>query len=119
MPANALLIYQTDSTPGFYFNRGTSASPEWIFLGGGPGGNHLEDRIPIDSLPYTITTAGSYYVTAHLTGPVGINISSSNVTLDLNGYTLLGTAGNSSEGIEVTADRYQYRDTQWRCSCLG
>jgi hypothetical protein len=101
-PANALLIYQTDSSPGFYFNRGTPVTPEWIFLQGLPGENHLEDRIPIDSLPYTISNTGSYYVTDNLNGPVGITISTSNVTLDLNGYSLVGTVGNNSEGIEVS-----------------
>jgi hypothetical protein len=101
-PANALLIYQTDNMPGFYFNRGTPSTPEWIFLQGLPGENHLEDRIPIDSLPYTISATGSYYVTANLSGAVGITISVSNVTLDLNGYTLKGTPGNNSEGIEVS-----------------
>jgi len=28
-PATALLIYQTNETPGFYYNAGTSASPNW------------------------------------------------------------------------------------------
>lgn len=102
MPANALLIYQTDNTTGFYYNRGTPAAPEWIFLTSPPADNHLEDRIPIDSLPYTISVSGSYYVTSDLSGPAGINISVSNVTLDLNGYAVRGTGGNTSEGIEVT-----------------
>lgn len=102
MPANALLIYQTDNMPGFYFNRGTPTVPEWLFLTGMPGDGHLEDRIPIDSLPYNITATGSYYVTDNLSGAVGINISVSNVTIDLNGYSLTGTPGNASEGIEVT-----------------
>ncbi len=103
LPANALLIYQTDNTSGFYYNRGTPVAPEWIYLTSMPGDTHLEDRIPIDSLPYTISTTGSYYVTANLSGPVGITISTSNVSLDLNGYALIGTAGNASEGIKLSA----------------
>jgi hypothetical protein len=102
MPANALLIYQTDGTAGFYYNQGTPQAPVWIYLPGEPGEGHLEDRIPIDSLPYTISMTGSYYVTANLTGAVGITITTSNVTLDLNGYTLKGSPGNTSEGVEVT-----------------
>ncbi len=102
MPATALLIYQTNNNPGFYFNRGTPVSPQWIFLSTMPVESHQEDRIPIDSLPYTISVTGSYYVTANLNGPVGITITTSNVTLDLNGYTLKGTPGNTSEGIKVT-----------------
>lgn len=103
MPATALLIYQTDNQAGFYFNKGTPVSPEWISLSTLSDIIHLEDRIPIDSLPYNITAPGSYYVTENLLGPVGITISSSHVTLDLNGYALKGTPGNTSEGIEVTA----------------
>jgi hypothetical protein len=53
-------------------------------------------------LPYSISSPGSYYVSDNLLGPVGINISSSHVTVDLNGYALKGTPGNTSEGIEVT-----------------
>src|SRR5688572_33486977 len=28
-PANGLMIYQTDNNPGFYFNKGTAATPNW------------------------------------------------------------------------------------------
>lgn len=38
-PANGLLIYQTDNTPGFYYNAGTSGSPSWTQLGGNSGGS--------------------------------------------------------------------------------
>ncbi len=31
-PATGLLVYQTDGTKGFYYNIGTSASPDWIGL---------------------------------------------------------------------------------------
>lgn len=101
-PANALLIYQTDNEPGFYFNRGTPDAPEWVSLTTLSDVVHLEDRIPIDSLPYDITTPGSYYLTSDLNGATGINIMTSNVTLDLNGYAIRGTPGNNSQGIEVT-----------------
>jgi hypothetical protein len=38
-PATGLLIYQTDNTPGFYYNAGIPATPNWIFLGAtGPAG---------------------------------------------------------------------------------
>jgi hypothetical protein len=31
-PANGLLIYQTDNSPGFYYNAGTAAAPNWTAL---------------------------------------------------------------------------------------
>jgi len=103
LPANALLIYQTDQDPGFYYNQGTPVAPQWVSLSVMTDLDHIEDRIRIDSLPYTISSPGSYYVTADLSGSVGINISTSHVTLDLNGYSVRGLSGNNSEGIEVTA----------------
>lgn len=34
-PANGLMVYQTDGTPGFYFNAGTSGSPNWVVITSG------------------------------------------------------------------------------------
>ena len=33
-PAKSLLIFQTDGVEGFYFNAGTSITPDWQLLGG-------------------------------------------------------------------------------------
>ena len=68
--------------------------------------DQIEPRTPISALPYGISTGGSYYLTTSLTGVGGnlngINISSGNVTLDLNGFTLQGVPG-SGAGIRITA----------------
>ena len=58
--------------------------------------SQVEPRIPISSLPYDISAPGSYYVTSNLTGvssAYGIRINSSDVTLDLSGFTLTGVPG--------------------------
>lgn len=78
--------------------------------GPGPGMKTLdqvEARIPISSIPATISSAGSYY----LTGPLattssahGIQISAHNVTLDLNGYSLTGST-NALSGVYVSGIR--------------
>jgi hypothetical protein len=52
---------------------------------------------------------GSYYLTTNLTatgvaGQHGITISADHVTLDLNGFSLIGVAG-SGDGIRVPAAR--------------
>jgi len=63
----------------------------------------IEPRTPISSLPYTITAPGAYFVTTNLVGVAntnGITIATSNVVLDLRGFTLQGVAGSSS-GIFV------------------
>ena len=51
----------------------------------------------ITKLPYTISEPGSYKVMADLVGIAGshgITIDSSNVTLDLNGFSLHGVGGS-------------------------
>ncbi|MBI5387521.1 MAG: right-handed parallel beta-helix repeat-containing protein [Verrucomicrobia bacterium] len=71
----------------------------------------IEPRTPVgtattpgDSLSsYRIAQPGAYYLTTNLTGVsgrIGIGIDSDNVTLDLNGFALIGVTG-SSIGIAV------------------
>lgn len=55
------------------------------------------------SATFRITQPGSYYLTGNITGSsgkFGIEVVASNVTIDLNGFTLQGTSG-SLEGINV------------------
>lgn len=56
--------------------------------------DQVESRIPISSLPFSISTPGSYYLTANLSvsSGNGINIIADQVTLDLNGYAIASTA---------------------------
>ena len=65
-----------------------------------------DPRTPIPALPFKITAQGSYYLTANLTatgGGAGITISADNVTLDLNGFALIGGGSGSVAGINVPA----------------
>ena len=65
-----------------------------------------DPRTPISSLPFKITAEGSYYLTANLiaTGSTaGITISADNVTLDLNGFALVGGGSGNVTGINVPA----------------
>lgn len=60
----------------------------------------VEPRIPIASVPFTITNAGSYYLTGNLTSTgTGVEIMASDVTLDLMGFSLTG--GNTNLGINL------------------
>jgi hypothetical protein len=61
----------------------------------------IEPRTPISSVPYTISSPGSYYLTTNLTSgsfQAGIAILADNVTLDLSGFALIGVP-NSFSGI--------------------
>ena len=67
----------------------------------------IEPRIPISSLPFTISASGSYYFTGNLqfsaaTGHA-ITISASDTTLDLMGFTLSSTAGVTGNAIHVNS----------------
>lgn len=57
-----------------------------------------DQRVPISVLPYTIILPGSYYLTKSLSVSTGdgIVINASNVTLDLNGFTITSNTGTSS-----------------------
>ena len=104
MPANGLLVFQTDEMDGFYYNEGTPGSPQWKSLSGGSSSDTVscETRTPIDSLPWTIDQPGSYFVTRNLVGKNnqnGITIKSNNVFLDLNGFELRSGGGTAGDGI--------------------
>jgi hypothetical protein len=67
--------------------------------------SQIEPRTPISSLPFTITSAGSYYLTTNLTGVAGANgitVQASGVTIDLRGFALAGVAG-SLNGLTVSS----------------
>ena len=63
----------------------------------------LEARTPISGAPFPINASGSYYLTGPLTVTTGnaITINASQVTLDLNGYTISSTAA-SANGTGIT-----------------
>jgi hypothetical protein len=67
--------------------------------------DQMEPRTPISSLPFTISSSGSYYLTKNLqfTAASGdaITINSSNVTLDLEGFTLSSIAAVTGNAIQI------------------
>lgn len=75
----------------------------------------VEPRTPIQSLGasgsamHAIFSSGSYYLTGNLivpAGSIGIQVSADNVTIDLNGFSILGSgSGASSNGINVPSAR--------------
>jgi parallel beta-helix repeat protein len=64
--------------------------------------DEVEPRTQINSVPYTISSSGSYYLTKNLisTG-TGITIASDDVTLDLCGFTLTGPGSGATYGIYI------------------
>jgi len=76
--------------------------------------NQVEPRIPITSLPATISQPGSYYLASNMTcyalGSNGITITSSEVTLDLCGFTLTGSGATGGHGIYASAINVHVRN---------
>lgn len=94
-PATSLLVYQTNGTPGYYFNSGTPASPVWtrltttsgtvtsIFTGTGISGGPITGSGTI-SLDQTYTD--DRYVNRSgdvMTGMLTLNNSTSNASLNI------------------------------------
>ena len=64
----------------------------------------VQPRIPISSIPFNILAPGSYYFTTNLYAPTnyyGITILANDVTIDLNGFSLVGI-GAAVPGITTT-----------------
>lgn len=67
--------------------------------------DQIEPRTPISTLPFTISSPGSYYLTGNLTATAdgnAITVAADNVTLDLNGFTLAGGGTGSRRAILIS-----------------
>ena len=79
--------------------------------------DQIEARRPVQSLaataPYNITQPGSYYLTGNITVATGdaIVITSDDVSLDLNGFTIRSTFTGGSTGAAVKVDGFRWRLT--------
>ncbi len=70
--------------------------------------DQIEPHTAITSLPITISTPGSYYLTGNLTATAdgsAITIAADNVTIDLNRFILSGGNTGTRRGIDVPAAR--------------
>lgn len=66
--------------------------------------DQVEPRTPISSFPYTITEPGSYYLTGNITAESwGLTVRASHVTVDLNGYSIVGYSGPGISAITLGA----------------
>jgi hypothetical protein len=104
-----LWLFAFCSVPFLAFGQGSLTPPP-----GAPGPtmktlDQVEARTPLGqpiapaTLPITINSAGSYYLTGNVTAPSGytgsgivVNTNVSNVTIDLNGFMVTGVSGSNS-----------------------
>ena len=77
--------------------------------------DQVEPRTAVTNLPYTIAQSGSYYLTGNLVESgttTGLVIQADNVTLDLNGFALLGSGAGAVNGVQMAA-------AQQNCAIYG
>jgi len=61
-PATSLIIYQTDNTPGYYYNAGTSSSPNWVRLATtGLDGSGVATRVAFWTGTNTLSSNANLY----------------------------------------------------------
>ena len=75
----------------------------------------VEPRIPVEWLPgsatamHVITAPGSYVLTGNLVGTgdvAAIEVASDNVTIDLNGFSLIAESAGSASAIDFPAEQH-------------
>lgn len=67
----------------------------------------------VTTFPYSITIPGSYRLTGNLAvtgGADGIDVSVDNVTIDLNGFAIIGMGGTGGNGIASTNNQVTVRN---------
>jgi hypothetical protein len=86
----------------------------------------VEPRMAISVIPTNLTVSGSYYLTANLTQAVdiaAITLSANDLTIDLNGFALVGTNGTA---VGITSDGFPRKNicikngtiSNWRVGML-
>lgn len=105
-PATSLIIYQTDNTPGYYYNAGTSSSPNWVRLATtGLDGSGVATRVAFWSGTNTLSSNTNLYWD-NTNGRLGIGTSSPGSKLEISGTADLTlrndqTLSNSGNDLAV------------------
>lgn len=80
-PPASLLIYQTDNTPGYYFNSGTPASPDWKGI-----------QISLSTGQWSLSGSDIYYNTGNV--GVGTSTPSGLLSVGTNSEFQVNSSGN-------------------------
>lgn len=105
-PATSLLIYQTDNTPGYYYNAGTPASPNWVRLATtGLDGSGAATRVAFWSGANTLSSNANLYWD-NTNSRLGVGTSTPGSKLEIRGtadLTLRNDQTLSNSGDDLAA----------------
>jgi hypothetical protein len=102
-PAAGLMIYQTDNSPGLYYNSGTSGSPIWVSAGAGSAWNLIGNSSINSSVNFIGTTDNqSLRFRVNNTWSGEMNPVTRNLFLGLNAG-ISNTTGHSNIAIGTDA----------------
>lgn len=104
-PATGLLVFQTNSTPGFYYNKGTPSVSNWINLSTDNLGNHIATQNLVLNGNYISGDGGSEGIFVNSLGRVGIGLTNPTTPLEVTG-TIKATAfeGDGSNLTDLPGD---------------
>lgn len=80
-PANGLLLFQTDGNSGYYYNKGSNVSPDWVNINGGESGWSVSGNANINPQVNFIGTTDNnpliFKVNNEISGRLGVLFNTS------------------------------------------
>ena len=109
-PASGLLVYQTDDTPGYYYNSGTPGTPAWIRLSTGsytetdPAVKAIDGVVKSNGTTISAAVAGTDYLTpggsaAALTNFPALNQNTTGTAANVTGTVAVANGGTGSTTV--------------------
>lgn len=111
-PATSLLVFQTDNTPGYYFNSGTPGTPVWQRLFAGTGapvtGSGDPTRVAFWNSSSTLSSNADLFWDNNLSR-LGIGTPTPSDRLEVNG----GAITLSNSYIDINRDGFARSGISW------
>ena len=105
LPATGLLVFQTNEASGFYFNKGTPLSPDWVILSGDNLGNHIATENVQLTGNWLSNDGGDEGVFVSEDGKVGVGNAIPSTKLDVDGtVTATSFLGDGSGLSGISGD---------------